>query len=119
MSKIRNSVFRLVSFLSGAINALFGSGGGILFVIALNKKGLSQKKSQATALAVTVLLSAFSTAYYLFNGYFKIEDAISFIPWGIPGALTGSLLLKKLPDGLLRKIFSAFIIWAGVRMIFR
>lgn len=111
--------FRLTSFLSGVINAVFGSGGGILCVTALKKENLSQKKAQATALAVTVLLSAFSTVYYLYNNFFYISEALVYVPFGIPGALTGSYLLNKLPNNILQKIFAFFIIWAGLRMIFK
>lgn len=111
--------FHLVSFLSGAINAVFGSGGGILCVMALKKQKLTQKKAQATALAATVLLSTLSTVYYLYNNYFDISEALVYIPFGIPGALTGSYILNKLPNKVLKKIFAVFIIWAGLRMILK
>lgn len=116
---MKNIFFYLIAFISGSVNAVFGSGGGILFVSALNRQGLSQKKSQATALSVTVLLSTVSAVYYLCNGYFNLDDAFKYIPLGIPGALAGSLLLAKIPNKALKKIFSAFIIWAGLRMIIK
>lgn len=107
-----------VALLSGLLNGLFASGGGIPAVAVLRKNGLPQKKAQATALCITFMLSLASLACYCFNGFFSIRDALVYIPFGIPGALIGSLLLKKLPDKLLKRLFALFIIWAGIRMIF-
>lgn len=109
----------VLTFLSGLTNGLFGSGGGILIVDYLKKEGLQQKNAQATALCATVILSLISTVYYLYNSYFDLSLAFLYIPFGIPGAITGSYLLKKLPDELLRKTFAVFIIYAGIRMIIR
>lgn len=107
-----------VALLSGLLNGLFASGGGIPAVAGLKSKGLKQKNAQATALCVTLLLSLASLGYYFYNGFFDIRDALIYIPFGIPGAIIGSILLKRLPDKLLRKLFALFIIWAGGRMLF-
>lgn len=108
----------LAALLSGLLNGLFASGGGIPAVACFKKKGLKQKNAQATALCVTFLLSLISLLYYYYKGFLNIQDALIYIPFGIPGALLGSFLLKKAPDKILRKVFSLFIIWAGVRMLF-
>ena len=107
-----------VALLSGLLNGLFASGGGIPAVTCFNKTGLEQKNSQATALCVTFFLSLVSVAYYYYNGLFNLRQALIYIPFGIPGAFAGSYLLKKLPDKFLKKLFAFFIIWAGVRMLF-
>ncbi len=107
-----------VALLSGFLNGLFASGGGIPAVAAFRKNGLPQKNAQATALCITFMLSIASLVCYCFNGFFNIRDALVYIPFGIPGALIGSILLKKLPDKLLKRLFALFIIWAGIRMIF-
>ncbi len=108
-----------ISFLSGFTNVIFGSGGGILAVESLKMHDLSQKKAQATALCSTLLMSVFSVGYYLYNDYFSLSDALLYVPFGMPGAFTGSYLLGKLPDKFLRKIFAVIIIWAGLRMVFK
>ena len=107
-----------LSLLSGLLNGLFASGGGIPAVAALKNKGLSQKSAQATALCVTLILSVASLIYYCSNNYFNLSKALIYIPFGIPGAFVGSMLLKRLPDRLLRKLFALFILWAGARMLF-
>jgi len=116
---MRKNCTGLISFLSGITNVMFGSGGGILAVESLKKQGLNQKKAQATALSATLLMSLFSAGYYLYNDYFDFTDALMYVPFGIPGALTGSCLLGKFSDRFLKKIFAIFIIWAGLRLIFK
>lgn len=112
--KLFNSVF---TFLSGICNGIFGTGGGIITVNVLKNRGIKQKEAQATALAVTFLMSVLSCFYYLFMGYFKIKDALIYIPFGIIGSILGSFLLSKISNRILKKLFALFIIWAGVRMI--
>lgn len=116
---MKKSYFRLISFICGTINVLLGAGGGILAVQALKRYGLKQKNAQATALFSMLVMSFISSGYYLLNGYMKLTDALLYIPFGIPGALIGSYLLRKLPDNFLGKIFSVFIIFAGLRLIFK
>ncbi len=109
----------LLSFFSGVANGLFGAGGGILAVEAMKQKGLTQKKAQATALCATVFMSLFSAIFYVYKGYFKLSDALVYIPFGIPGALVGSFLLKRLPDIFLKRLFAVFIIIISVRMLIK
>lgn len=77
-------------------------------------KGSEQKKAQATSLITAFILSVISSFYYSFQGYTNIRQSLIYIPFGIPGAITGSFLLKKLPDRLLKKLFAIIILWAGI-----
>ena len=103
--------------ISGVLNGLFGSGGGMVAVPMLKKSGLSTKEAHATSLAMMFALSVLSTALYLNSGRLVFSDAMKFIPFGIIGSITGSLLFKKIPASLLRKIFAGFVIFAAVRML--
>lgn len=108
-----------LSLISGLFNSLFGSGGGILTVAFMKRKGLSQKRAQATALCATYVMSVVSCAYYFSSGYIDTNKAVLYLPFGIIGSITGSVLLAKIPDRILRKLFALFIIWAGARMILK
>lgn len=116
---MKGFLFFITAFFSGIINGLFGSGGGILAVRHFAMKGLEQKKAQATALSLTFLMSVSSCIIYLYKGYFSLSEALPYLPFGLIGASVGCAVLKKMPDKALRKLFAAFIIWAGVRMVFR
>lgn len=107
----------LFGVLSGFINSLFGAGGGILTVPYLKSRGLSQKKAQASALAVLLPISVINTVIYYFNGYFSLSDGIYFLPFGFLGALTGVLVVNKIPNRILNLIFSIFLLYTGIRFI--
>ena len=103
----------------GVVNGLMGAGGGMLAVPILKKAGFDQRKAQANAIAVILPISIVSCVMYLIRGNVQISDALPFLPGGILGAVIGTFLLSKLPTKLLKKIFAAFMIWAGVRLLMR
>lgn len=108
-----------VGFIIGIINSLVGACGGIITVAALKKDGMDQTKAHANAIAIILPLTIISSVFYICNGYAKISDALIFLPGGIVGAIVGGILLPKIPQNILKKLFAIFIIWAGLRMIIK
>lgn len=104
---------------AGILNSVFGAGGGVIVVPYLKNKVSDQKTAQASALPALILMSAVSAITYLNKGYFVFSDALTFIPFGIAGALAGSLLFGKIPDRLLNIAFSLFLLYSGIRMLLR
>jgi uncharacterized membrane protein YfcA len=109
--------YALSGALIGAVNGLFGSGGGVAAVPALKNAGLTVKESHASSLAVTLPLSAVSAAVYSFGADFKWGDALPLIPFGLAGAVVGGLVLKKISNVWLKRIFGGLLILAGGRML--
>lgn len=109
----------IIGFIIGVINSLIGACGGIITVTALKKDGMNQKEAHANAIAVILPLSIISACFYVFKGYTNINDALFYIPGGAAGALAGGIILPRIPQKILRKIFAVFIIWAGVRMVIK
>lgn len=105
--------------LVGVINGLLGAGGGMLAVPLLRLQGKNQCEAHANSVALIFVLSLVSAAAYLMGGHVKISDVVPLLPFGIAGAVIGALVLKKIPDKLLRKIFAVFMVWAGVRLLMR
>lgn len=102
----------------GAVNSLFGSGGGLIAVPTLKKHGLSQKQAQANSIAVILPLSVISTVMYLHKGYFSLNEGLIYLPFGFIGAFFGTKLIKKISGSCLNIIFSLLLIYSGARMIF-
>lgn len=109
-------LYSLLGVLIGTVNGLLGAGGGMIAVPLLKKIGLNQADAQANAIAVIWPISVVSTMLYLISGKTQISDVLIFLPGGIAGALLGTFLLSKIPAPWLKKIFGAFMIWAGVRV---
>lgn len=110
---------KIAGFIIGVINSLLGSGGGMISVPYLKSKGLTQAQAQANSIAVILPLSILSTLFYLHQGAYRISDAFIYLPAGIIGAIIGGLTLNKIPSKVLKSVFCAFMIWAGIRMILK
>ena len=109
----------LLGTLTGIVNGLLGAGGGMIAVPALKKIGLDKKEAHANAVAVILPLAVFSAALYLYEGRVTLSDPLLYIPSGILGAVLGTFIMKKITAKNLGRLFGAFMIFAGVRMILR
>ena len=116
MKKIKNALFGV---LIGFINMLIGACGGIVAVEALKYDKLDQTKSHATAIAVILPLTVISAVMYIMRDNVNISDASVYIIPGVFGSALGSIILPKVPKNVLGKVFSVFIIYAGIRMILK
>lgn len=113
-----NKIYSLLSgIVVGIVNSLFGAGGGIIAVPILKKAGLEQKKAQASCLAVILPLTVISMILYLKKGYFNFNDGLRFLPFGLAGTVAGTLLMGKVSNRLLNVLFSALMIYSGIRLI--
>ncbi len=106
-------------FLMGLLNGFLGAGGGLISVPVFKAMGLEQKDAHRNAVAVIWPMTALSAALYIRKGTVSFADAALFLPTGILGALAGSWLIQKFPDGWLRRLFGGVMIWAGVRLLIR
>ena len=103
----------------GLINGFLGAGGGNVAVVALKSAGLSQKEAHENAVAVILPMTVLSAAIYLWRGSVTLWDALPYIPSGLVGAIVGTYLIKKISNVWLSRIFGGFMIYSGVRMLFK
>lgn len=106
-------------FLVGAVNGLFGAGGGIVAVPMLRKFGVSDKSAHASSVALIFPLSVVSFLLYLFDGRVAFSDGLPYLLPGVGGAVLGTVLLSKIPAKWLHRVFGCFVIFAGVRMMLK
>lgn len=109
----------LVGLLAGAVNGLLGGGGGMIVVPGLALAlSLSAKKSHATALAVILPASVISACVLLFN-FENDRILLSATTVGVCiGGVIGAVLLKKLKNPVITKIFAVLMLVAGVKLLF-
>jgi len=105
--------------VSGFLNGLFGSGGGVLAVMFLRKLTGDEKKAHASATLMILIMSVVSFALYLINGSVDVATGWTFIPGGVAGAVVGAIFLKKVNSEALRKIFGAVIVISGIVMLIK
>ena len=103
----------------GAINGLFGGGGGMIAVpilsIVLKKP---TKISHATAILIILPITVVSMVVYLIKGYFEPVETVVVGAGVVVGGLLGALLLGKLKSKVIGLIFSALMFIGGVRAFF-
>lgn len=116
MSKQKKSNHFLKGGVIGLLNGFFGSGGGVVAVPILEKE-CSANEAHATSVALIFLLSLVTAVSYGLSGDLDFKKAFEYIPWGIAGAVTGSLALKKIRANWLKRIFGGVVTAAAVRML--
>lgn len=111
--------FIILGAFSGLINGLLGSGGGIIFVAGSTLLFRNdQKNAQASAIPAMLTFSVISAVLYIINGTpIQTEILIPVTLGSAAGGIAGALLLNKISNNVLRYIFAAMIIFAGIRML--
>lgn len=105
--------------LSGFINGFLGGGGGVLVVtMLLTVLALPQKNAQATALLVILPLTVVSAVVYLAKGAVQWQPTLWATVGVVVGGIFGALLLSKLKSDVVKIIFSAVLIFGGIKMLF-
>ena len=100
--------------LAGAVNGLFGGGGGMVLVPLLSGWcGMEGKRSFATCVAVILPLSAVSAAVYLLRQGFELAAALPYLL----GGLVGGRLFRCVSVEWLRGLFASFLVYGGVRYL--
>lgn len=102
---------------TGAINGVFGGGGGTFAVPMLVGLGKEQHVAQATAMALILPLSIVSGIVYAFK--VGVTGSMLWTAAGsIPGAWLGARWMARIDSVWLSRAFAAFAVLAGARMLF-
>lgn len=105
--------------LTGVVNGLLGSGGGLVAVPVLRGAGLDTREAHSSSLAVVLPISMLSAGLYIHGGSVTVADALPYIPGGVVGAIAGGFIMTRISPDILRRIFGGFAVWAGLRMLLK
>lgn len=116
--------------IAGICSGLLGIGGGIILVpIMVILLGFRMIEAVGTSTAVIVLTSLGGILAYTFNGlgvsglpeysvgYINLLQLVVLAGFSIPMAKFGARTAQKLPENYLRYIFSAILLYIGLKMI--
>lgn len=117
-----NTILLLLSLglLAGILSAMLGVGSGILVVPALVLIfGLSQKSAQGTALALMIPMALAGTFRYMSNPEVHIDFwQLAVLTLGtLVGVTIGSLVVTRLSNEMLHRLFAIFLIVVAARML--
>ena len=109
---------RLTGAAAGAVNGLFGGGGGAVLLPLLTRWcGVEQRRAFASGVAVLLPLCALSAAVHIARGGLDWAVAWPYLLGGLAGGWAGGRLFRKVPAPWLRRIFAAFLLYAGLRYL--
>ena len=108
--------------LAGLCNGLLGAGGGILAVFGLlrsSEEELAPRDVYANALCVMLPLSLVSCLRYASAGNLSVEEFRPYLIPAIIGGIVGAILLGRLKNAALGKLFGVLVVWSGLMLILR
>ncbi len=108
----------LCGAFAGAVNGLFGAGGGSVLLPLLRRfQLLNDRKLFASGLAVMLPISAVSLLCSLSDGAKIPVQALPCCLGGTLGGILAGLLFRKAPLRLLHGIFGLLLLWGGLRQL--
>lgn len=109
----------LAGALTGVINGLFGAGGGLILVpLLIRAVKLDTWRALPTSVAIILPMCAVSAVRYLSREQIGFWALLPYLAGGLAGGVIAGLTFDKFSAVWLRRILGAFIIYAGVKMVF-
>lgn len=116
MEKIKKP---LIGLISGIICGLFASGGGLILVPAfIYILKMEDKKARGTAVFCILPMVLTSSIFYYKENYIDWQIGINCAIGGIIGGILGAKLLKKIKVKYVRIIFTIFLFYVSIKMLF-
>ena len=111
--------FRVAGLVSGAVNGLFGGGGGMpLFVLLTAWAKVEEKKAFANCVAIILPFCMVSAAVYFLRGALPLAQAMPYLLGGLVGGFAGGKLFRAVPGPWLRRLFAGFVLYGAFRYLF-
>lgn len=109
-----------LGLVTGLINGVFGSGGGMIIVPSLVFfLHFKDYKAHATAISIILPISIVSNIVYFINNAPPLKTSLIVMAGGLVGSFIGAKLLNKIPGKILRKVFGCVTLYTAIRMIWR
>ena len=108
-----------LGILAGTLSALFGVGGGIIFVPTLIFLGHSAHVAVATSLAAMVPVIAVGAWRQTRYGGVIWRDALIIGVASVPMTKVGEIVATSLANDILRRVFAALLVLVAAQLAWR
>lgn len=102
---------------AGAVNGLFGAGGGLVLVPMLGGKvGLSENERFPASIAIIAPVCVTSL---LISGKWEITfiELLPYLIGSVVGGMAAGLWGRKIPTAWLHRFLGGIILWGGIRFL--
>lgn len=104
--------------LAGALNGLFGAGGGLVLVpLFIQWLKLEEKHAFATSVAVILPLSIVSYALFCIQGGNVWQDALPYLIGGVIGGILSAKLFRTVSAVWLHRLFGILLLYGGIKAV--
>lgn len=118
MPTLHYFLFVLIGLLAGVLSGMFGLGGGLIMVPAMNMMGLSFKAATGTSLAAQLLpFAIMGVLEYHKQGDVNVHGALLLVCGLFVGALFGAKFTIALPDLIVKKAFGVFCLLVAAKYL--
>lgn len=108
----------LAGLAAGAVNGLFGAGGGMVLVPLLTAwTALDDEEIFPASLSIILPICVVSLTFGALNGVFALRESIPYLIGSAAGGVMAGLLGKRIPTVWLHRGLGLLIIWGGVRYL--
>ena len=108
----------IMGIVAGIISGLFSTGGGLILVPAfLYFLNMDAVKTRATSIMCILPMVVTTSFFYAKSQYIDWKMGIYCAIGGIIGSYCGSKILNKIPDYILKILFSIFLMYVALYMI--
>ena len=109
----------IIGTLAGIISGLFSTGGGMIlvpaFIYILN---IEATKARGTSVFCILPMVLTSSLFYYKSNFIDWKISLLCAIGGTIGGYIGAKLLKKIPEKIMKIVFTVFLIYISYRMIF-
>ena len=116
--KKTNYMTALAGAVAGAVNGMFGAGGGMVLVPLLNVcTPLEQDQVFPSSVSIILPICVVSLLVTLPETGLSMADAWPYLLASIPGGLLAGFVDRKIPVKWLHRALGILILWGGVRYL--
>ena len=108
-----------LGLVAGVLSALFGVGGGVVFVPTLIFLGASARVAVATSLAAMVPVILMGSWRQTTYGAVTWRDAVVIGIASVPTAKLGEIVADDLPNDTLQRLFALVLVVTAVQLALR
>jgi len=108
----------LCGLAAGAVNGLFGAGGGMVLIPLLGMIGkLQEEELFPSCLCIILPLCLVSLLTGWVQGTVTLSPALPYLPGSAIGGLLAGFFGRKIPVKWLHRVLGVLILWGGVRYL--
>ena len=108
----------VAGFGAGALNGLFGAGGGMVLIPLFSMlTDMDDQNMFGTSVSVLLPICIVSLCFSTGWDTFSLMQALPYLLGSVIGGILAGILGKKIPSLWLHRILGILILWGGIRYI--